>query len=253
MIAVTGARTRTLDVEACSARGIVVCNTGGDRASAATAELTLGLLIAAARFVPVADASMRASRFQAGVPPGTALEGRTLGIIGVGKIGTRMARFGHALGMRVLGWSPNLTPERAQSAGAQFADKATLLAESDAVSLHLVLSERTRGVLGREDLARMKAGAILVNTSRGPLVDEAALVEKLRSGTLIAALDVYGQEPLPVDHPLRTLPNTVLTPHLGYCTHEVYAQFYRESIENTLAFLDGKPIRVLNPEALRSV
>ncbi|HZP94469.1 MAG TPA: D-2-hydroxyacid dehydrogenase family protein [Burkholderiales bacterium] len=252
MIALTGSRTWTMDIEACTARRIVVCNTGGEKASAATAELALGLLLAAARFLPAADASLRAGRFQDGVPAGSVLEGRTLGVIGLGKIGARMARSGQALGMQVLAWSQNLTPDKAQAAGARRVDKATLLAQSDAVTLHLVLSERTRGILGAEDLARMKPGAILINTSRGPLVDEAALLERLRAGSLIAGLDVYGQEPLPPDHPLRRLPNTVLTPHLGYCTRDVYAQFYRESIENVLAFLDGKPTRVLNPEALRS-
>src|SRR4029453_12842044 len=116
------------------------------------------------------------------------------------------------------------------------------------ISVHLVLSDRTQGIIGAEDLARMKSGAILINTSRGPLVDENALLELLRAGKLVAGLDVYGEEPLPADHPLRSLPNVVLAPHLGYCTHEVYAQFHRESVENTLAFLDGKPKRVLNPE-----
>ena len=250
MIALTGSRTWTMDLDALSARGVVVCNTGGANSGAATAELALGLLLAAARFIPAADASMRAGRFQQGVPPGDALEGRTLGIIGLGKIGTRMARYGQALGMQVLAWSQNLTEETAHAAGARRVDKARLLAQADAVSLHLVLSERTRGVLGAADLARMKPGAILVNTSRGPLVDEAALLEALRSGRLIAALDVYAREPLPGDHPLRGLPNTVLTPHQGYCSREVYAQFYRESIENVLAFLDGRPVRMLNPEAL---
>jgi phosphoglycerate dehydrogenase-like enzyme len=193
---------------------------------------------------------MRAGRFQQGVPAGSVLEGKTLGIIGLGKIGSRMACCGHALGMRVIVWSQNLTAERAAAAGAQLVEKATLLSESDAISLHLVLSERTRGILGAADLARMKPGAILVNTSRGPLVNEAALLENLRSGRLVAALDVFDREPLPADHPLRSLPNTVLTPHQGYCSREVYAQFYRESMENVMAFLDGKPVRLLNPEAL---
>ena len=138
-----------------------------------------------------------------------------------------------------------MTEEKAASAGAKLADKATLLSGSDAISLHLVLSDRTRGIIGPQDLARMKPGAILVNTSRGPLVDEAALVATLRTGKLIAALDVYAQEPLPADHPLRSLPNTVLTPHLGYCSREVYSQFYGDSVENVMAFLDGKPVRVL--------
>jgi len=251
MIALTGARSWTMDMEACTARGIVVSHTAGQQSTPATAELTLGLLLAAARLIPTADASIRAGGFQNGVPAGTVLEGRTLGVIGLGKIGSRMARYGHALGMQVLAWSQNLTADKAQAAGARPVDKPTLLAESDAITLHVVLSDRTRGILAAEDLARMKPGAILVNSSRGPLVDEAALLERLRSGKLIAALDVYAQEPLPAGHPLRSAPNTVLTPHLGYCTREVYGQFYSESIDNVLAFLDGKPIRVLNPEALR--
>jgi phosphoglycerate dehydrogenase-like enzyme len=250
MIALTGSRTWTLALDACTERGIVVCTTGGQQSTATTAELALGLLLAAARHIPAADASMRQGEFQRGIPMGEVLEGRTLGVMGLGKIGSRMARYGEALGMRVLAWSQNMTTEKAQAAGARFVDKETLLSESDAVSLHLVLSDRTRGIVGPADLARMKRGAILVNTSRGPLVDEAALLERLRTGTLVAGLDVYGQEPLPRDHPLRTLPNVVLTPHLGYCTHCVYAEFYGQSIENILAFLDGKPMRVLNPDAL---
>jgi phosphoglycerate dehydrogenase-like enzyme len=151
--------------------------------------------------------------------------------------------------MKVLAWSPNLVPERAQAAGIEYAGKNSLLEQSDAVSLHLVLSERTRGVIGRPELARLKAGAILVNTSRGPLVDEAALIERLEQGLLIAALDVYDREPLPPHHRLRQLPNTVLTPHQGYCTREVYQQFYRESVENIEAWLAGQPMRMLNPQA----
>jgi phosphoglycerate dehydrogenase-like enzyme len=248
MLNVTGSRTRTLDLDACTARGILVCGTGGERSGAATAELALGLLLAARRCIPAADAAMRAGRFQSGVPAGAVLDSGTLGVIGLGRIGSRMARYGQALGMQVLAWSPNLTPERAQAAGARRVDKATLLAESDAISLHLVLSDRTEGILGAADLALMKAGAILVNTSRGPLVDEQAMLQRLRAGMLIAGLDVYDEEPLPAAHPLRSLSNVVLTPHLGYCTHEVYAQFHRESIENVLAFLDGKFLRALNPE-----
>ncbi|MEO8631643.1 MAG: D-2-hydroxyacid dehydrogenase family protein [Betaproteobacteria bacterium] len=253
MIALTGSRTWTIDLEACDARGIVVCNTGGDKSGAATAELAFGLLLAAARRIPMADASIRNGGFQTGVPPGITLDGRTLGVIGLGKIGSKMARYGAALGMQVIAWSENLTAERAQAAGARLVDKATLLSESDAVSLHVVLSDRTRGILGAQDLAKMKSDAILVNTSRGPLIDEAALVARLATGKLIAALDVYDQEPLPLNHPLRSMPNTVLTPHLGYCTHEVYAQFYGESVENVLAFLDGKPIRILSSSTQRSV
>jgi phosphoglycerate dehydrogenase-like enzyme len=250
MIALTGGRTWTMDFDSLNARRIPVCHTGGEKSGAATAEIALGLLLSAARWINRGDASMRAGGFQAGVPSGDVLDGKTLGIIGLGKIGSRMARYGAALGMPVLAWSANLTVEKAAAAGARLVDKATLLTQSDAISLHLVLSERTRGVLGAQDLVLMKPGAILINTSRGPLVDEAALVERLKTGKLIAGLDVFAQEPLPPDHPLRSLPNTVLTPHLGYCAREVYAQFYRESIENVLAFLSGKPNRVINPEAL---
>lgn len=252
MIALTGARTWTIDVEECNWRGIVISNTGQGNSGAATAELALGLLLAAARNIPVADASMRDGRFQNGVKPGITLDGKTLGIIGLGKIGSKMARYGLALGMKVLAWSQNLTDEQAAQAGAKRVDKATLLKESDAVSLHVVLSERSRNLLGAQDLALMKPGAILVNSSRGPLVDEAALLERLQTGKLIAALDVFGQEPLPADHPLRSLPNTVLTPHLGYGSQEVYRVFYGESIENVLAFLDGNPTRVLNSPAAQA-
>jgi phosphoglycerate dehydrogenase-like enzyme len=249
MIALTGGRTWTIDVEECNRRGIVISNTAQGNSGAATAELALGLLLSAARNIAAADASMRDGRFQTGVKPGITLDGKTLGIIGLGKIGSRMARYGQALGMTVLGWSQNLTDEQAAQAGAKRVDKATLLQESDAISLHVVLSDRTRGILGAQDLALMKPGAILVNSSRGPLVDEAALLESLKAGKLIAALDVYDQEPLPAGHPLRGLPNTVLTPHLGYGSQEVYRVFYGDSIENVLAFLDGKPIRVLNRPA----
>ena len=251
MIALTGTFSGTLDQEACARRGIVVCNTGSTRSDATTAEITLALMMAAARQLPAGDRNVRAGRFQEGIAPGMVLEGRTLGVVGLGRIGSRVARLGAALGMQVLGWSQNLTDEAAQAAGARRVDKAQLFAQSDVVSLHLKLSERTRHVVGAAELRAMRPGAILVNSSRGGLVDEAALIARLRTGQLTAALDVYWEEPVPVDHPLLALPNVVLSPHLGYCTEEVYTQFYRESIENVLAFLDGKPIRVLNPAALQ--
>jgi phosphoglycerate dehydrogenase-like enzyme len=250
MIALTGGRTWTTDFEALNARGIPMCHTAGEKSGAATAEIALGLLLGAARFMNRGDAVIRKGGFQGGVPSGDVLDGKTLGIMGLGKIGSRMARYGEALGMQIVAWSANLTEEKAKAAGARLVDKTTLLSQSDAISLHLVLSERTRGIIGAQDLAKMKTGAILINTSRGPLVDEAALLDRLRTGKLIAGLDVFAEEPLPADHPLRSMPNTMLTPHLGYGAREVYAQFYRESIENVLAFLDGNPMRVLNPEAL---
>jgi len=249
MLGTTGHRTLSLDMATATAQGVVVCNTGGP-GSVATAELALCLLISAFRGVPGADAGIRAGRFQDGVPVGRGLSGRTLGIIGLGRIGMMMARFAHALNMSVLAWSQNLTEDKAREAGAALVAKDDLLARSDAVTLHLVLSDRTRGIIGRSELARMKPGAVLVNTSRGPLIDEAALIEALRAGRVIAALDVYDREPLPADHPLRTAPNTVLTPHLGYCVEEAWSHFYPESVENALAFLEGKPVRVMNPEVL---
>ncbi len=247
MIGVTGANVATLDLAACSRQGVVVCNTagGGPGAPFATAELALGLLIAAARAIPGADATMRAGGFQRGVPVGLSLAGKTLGVVGLGRLGSRMARYGAALDMKVIAWSPNLTEARAEDAGARLVGKADLMAGSDAISVHMVLSPRSRGVIGAEDIGRMKKGAILINTSRGPLVDEGALVAAVRAGRIIAALDVYDKEPLPRDHPLRASGNTVLTPHLGYGVEETWRDFYPRSIENALAFLDGAPIRVL--------
>ncbi len=250
LIALTGGRSQTLALDACTAAGILVCNTGGERSSIGTAELALGLMLAAARFIPAGDAAIRAGRFQEGVGIGPVLEGRTLGIIGLGKIGARVGGYGRALGMDVVAWSPNLTKSAARAGGARLVSKAELLAQSDVVSLHVVLSARSRGLIGAADLARMKPGAVLVNTSRGPLVEEAALLEALHAGRIRAALDVFAQEPLSPMHPLRTAPNTVLTPHLGYGTQDTFAQFYGESVQNILAFLDGAPIRVINPEAL---
>jgi phosphoglycerate dehydrogenase-like enzyme len=251
MLGMTSHRNLSLDTEACTARGIVVCNTtGGTGSQAATAELALGLLIAAARAIPQADANLRAGRFQQQLPVGISLAGKTIGVIGLGRLGTCMARYCDALGMRVIAWSQNLTAERARAAGATLVSKQELLSTADAVSIHLVLSPRTRGLLGRAELAQMKQGAILVNTSRGPIIDEAALIETVREGRIFAALDVYDREPLPADHPLRRAPNTVLTPHLGYGVRETWETFYPQSLENALAFLDGKPIRVVNPEVL---
>jgi phosphoglycerate dehydrogenase-like enzyme len=251
MLGMTGARNASLDTPACTARGIVVCNTvGGANTEAATAELALGLLISAARAIPAGDANIRAGKFQEGVPVGTALAGKTMGVIGLGRLGSHMARYCKALNMEVLGWSQNLTPEKAQAAGATMVSKKELLSRSDAVSIHLVLSDRSRGLIGAADLACMKPGAIVINTSRGPIVDEKALIAAVTAGKIVAALDVFDREPLPPNHPLRSLPNVVMTPHLGYGVKETWAGFYPQSVENALAFLDGKPVRVTNPEAL---
>lgn len=249
LVALTGARSPSLDIAACTAHGVLVCNTGINT-GAATAELAFTLLLNGARSIPLADATMRRGGWHAGIPIGDALSGKRLGILGLGKLGSRVAGFGKAFGMEVVAWSQNLTVEAAAGQGVTRVEKDELFATSDAVSIHLVLSERSRGLVGERELGVMKRGAILVNTSRGPIVDEAALVNALREGRITAGLDVFDQEPLPEDHPLRTLPNAVLTPHLGYSTMPVFRQFYGESIENILAFLDGKPIRVMNEEAL---
>jgi phosphoglycerate dehydrogenase-like enzyme len=250
LLSFTGPRNAAVDTPACTARGIVVCNTTSTGSSNDTPELALALLLAAARRIPLGDAEIRAGRFQDNVPPGLGLHGRTLGLIGLGRIGGRMAEFGKVLGMRVLAWSQNLTEARAEEAGATLVPKEKLLAESDAVSIHLVLSARTRGILGAADLARMKPGAILVNTSRGPLVDEPALVAALEAGRIFAALDVFDREPLPADHPLRRAPNTVLSPHLGYVTRDNMSSFFLHSVENIRAWQQGRPVRVVNPEVL---
>jgi len=245
MLTMTGARAASIDVAALSARGVTVCYTQGGGTGSATAELALGLMIAAVRGIVAADAGIRAGKFQDGTLPGYELAGHTLGLIGLGRLGSHMARYGAALGMKVIAWSPHLTSERAAEAGARLVDKGELFTQADVASLHLVLSDRTRGIIGGEELGRMKAGAILVNTSRGPLIDEAALIEVLSARKIVAALDVYDREPLPQNHPFRFLPNVVLTPHLGYVTAETFGVFYAQSIENVLAFLAGKPTRVV--------
>jgi phosphoglycerate dehydrogenase-like enzyme len=248
MFGLTGHRAGKIDLAGMQKRGVLVVFTDGGPGAESTAELALALMLAAARRIPQADASTRAGRFQLDTPTGFVLSGKTLGLVGLGRIGALMARYAQALGMNVLAWSQNLTPERAAKAGAQYAAKDALLAQADVVSLHLVLSERTRGVIGAADIARMKRGAILVNTSRAPLVEEAALVAAVRDGRIVAALDVYEREPLPADHPLVACSNTVLTPHLGYSVMEVYRVFYEQHVQNALAWLDGNPIRVLPPQ-----
>lgn len=246
MFGLTGNRAAKIDIAGMIARGITVCYTAGGPSVASTAELALGLMLAAARDIPAGDAAVRAGHFQRGTRAGIVLAGKTIGLIGLGRIGTLMARYALAMDMRVLAWSPNLTAERAAAAGAAHAAKDELLSRADVVSLHMVLSERTRGLLGAAALARMKPGAILVNTARAQLVDEAALTAAVQSGRLIAALDVFEKEPVAAGHPLNRERNTVLTPHYGYSVREVYAEYFQQTLENALAFLDGKPIRVLD-------
>jgi phosphoglycerate dehydrogenase-like enzyme len=185
--------------------------------------------------------------------PGYALEGLTLGIIGVGRIGARVASYGRALGMRVLGWNRSLTADSAAAAGVTAVSKEHLLRTADVVSLHVTYTRESHHLLGVAELALLKPGALLVNTARGPLVDAAALLAALQARRIHAALDVYDEEPLPADHPLRTAPNTVLTPHIGFGTRAIFESFYRESVENIHAFLRRAPTRVLNPESLARV
>ncbi len=246
LLSFTGARNAAVDTEACTRHGIQVCFTSGQPTTYATAELALALLLAAARQLALGDAEIRAGRFQENLQPGTELFGQTLGVIGLGKLGSRMARYARALDMTILAWSPNLTAEKAAESGATLVSKRALLERSDAVSLHLVLSDRSRHTLAAADLAMMKPGAIVVNTSRAGLVDQAALLEAVQAGRLVAALDVFAHEPLPANDPWRTAPNTVLSPHLGYVSRGNMSALYRESAENLTAWLSGHPIRTLN-------
>jgi phosphoglycerate dehydrogenase-like enzyme len=243
LIVVTGARVRTIDMEAAVARGITVCHTHAGESAHATPEIAWGLILSLARSIPEEDARIRAGGWQRTV--GTVLGGKTLGLVGLGKLGGRMVPIAKAFGMEVIAWSQNLTDERAAEAGTRRVEKEILFREADVVSLHLILGERSRHTVSAAELGLMKRGAWLINTARGPLVDEAALIEALRQGRIKAGLDVFDIEPLPADHPLRTLPNTVLTPHLGYVTEGAYAAFYRDTVDNIRAWRDGAPVRVL--------
>jgi phosphoglycerate dehydrogenase-like enzyme len=247
LVVTTGMRNAAIDLDAAREQGVTVCGTAS-RAEP-PAELTWALILALARHV-----AQEATAFRANGPwqstVGVDLHGRTLGVLGLGNIGSRVARVGVAFGMRVLAWSENLTADRARAAGAELApSKQVLLGESDFVSIHLVLSGRTRGLLGPADLRRMKPTAYLVNTSRAPIVDRDALVQALREGWIAGAgLDVFEEEPPPADDPLRSLPNVLATPHLGYVSQENYRTYYGQAVENIAAFLNGAPIRVLKTQ-----
>ena len=243
-VSLTGARSPSLDTQALKERGIPVSNTRSAGGGLSTVELTWGLIIAAARGLAKGERNMRAGRWHEDLGPGFSLAGRKLGLLGLGNIGARVAAIGKAFGMECAAWSQNLTPDKAGD--VRVVSKEALFAESDVVTIHLVLSDRTRGLVSATDLERMKPGAVLVNTSRGPIVVENDLIKKLKTGTLQAALDVYEREPLPADHPLRRLENVTLSPHLGYVHEENYRIFYRDTVENVAAWLAGKPIRVIN-------
>ena len=243
LVNVTGARVRVIDFEAAVARGITVCHTYAGDSKFATPEMAWSLILSSARHLVQEHANVRAGGWQTTI--GTKLGGKTLGIVGLGKLGGRMAAIARAFEMDVIAWSQNLTDERAAECGARRVDKDTLFREADVVSLHLILSDRSRHTVGRSEIALMKPGAILVNTSRGPLIEEAALLEALNANRIRAGLDVYDIEPLPRDHPLRTAPNVTLSPHLGYVTEEAYAAFYRDIVDNIVAWRNGSPLRVL--------
>jgi phosphoglycerate dehydrogenase-like enzyme len=242
----TGLRNWTLDLDAAKARGIVVCGT--ETAGSSTTTIAIGLMLELTRRIGYESARLKAgAMWQSTV--GVDIEGKTLGLIGLGKLGGKVARIANAMAMRVIAWSPNLTNERCRTAGVEHAgSKEDLLRQSDIVSIHVVLSDRSRGLIGAREFAVMKPTAFLVNTARGPIVDEAALLAALRERRIAGAgLDVYDIEPLPLDHPLRTLDNVVLSPHLGYVTVENYRSSYGGVVEDIMAFLDGKPIRLLQP------
>ncbi len=242
LLITTGMRNFSFDLEAARSQGVTVCGTGG--VGSPTSELAVGMMIALMRDIPGQFGSMRQGGWQ--TRPGHDLAGKTLGLLGLGKLGGAVAAAGNAFNMKVIAWSQNLTDQRAAECKARRVEKEELFRHSDVISIHLVLSGRTRGIVGPRELGRMKPTAYLVNTSRGELVDEAALLKVLLEKKIAgAAIDVYGTEPLPPDHPLRKVENVLLTPHIGYVTAENLAKMYQDAVEDILAFLDGKPVRVL--------
>lgn len=247
LLITTGERNRGIDAAACAERGITFCGTSSF--GAPTVEITWGLILNLMRGLPQHAESLKQGRWQASLESGgvgRTVEGKTLGIIGLGKLGTKVANVAAAFGMKTIAWSKNLTAQAATAAGATLVTKEELLAQSDVVSLHLILSDRSRGIVGAGELALMKPGAIIINTSRGPLIDQVALLAALREGRIGGAgIDVYDQEPLPADHVLRRAPRTMLLPHLGYVSDENFAAYFRGAVEAIEAWQAGAPIRVI--------
>jgi len=242
LLVTTGMRNASFDMPALRDRGVTVCGTEGGGLD--TAELAWGLILGAARHIAEDHRAMRDGLWQTRI--GHRVAGKTLGVLGLGRLGGAVARVGLAFDMQVIAWSTNLTPQRAAEAGVEYVDKASLFRRSDILSVHLVLGPRSRGLVGRAEIALMKPGAILVNTSRGPIVDTEAVIDALEGGRLgYAGFDVYDREPLPADHRLRRAPNVLLTPHIGYVTEENYRSSFPQVVEDVVAFLDGKPVRVL--------
>ena len=243
LLVTTGQRNAAIDLKAAADHNITVCATG--YISSPTLEHTWALILAAARHLPTEFRAIETGRWQQTV--GVSLAGRTLALAGLGRLGSAVATVGLAFGMEVIAWSQNLPAERAQEFGVSAVSKDELLARADVLSIHLVLSGRTRGLFGAAELAVMKPSAILVNTSRGPIVDEGALIDALRQGNIAgAAVDVFDTEPLPADHPIRSLPTAVVTPHIGYVVDEQYRIFYTDAVEDIAAFAAGRPVRVLS-------
>ena len=244
LLVTAGMRNAAIDIAAAAERNVLVCGT--EMLPYPTAELAWGLILALCRHIPREDRAVREGRWQTTL--GIGLKGKTLGLLGLGRLGSQVARVGKAFGMETIAWSQNLTAERAAEAGAALVSKAELFARADIVSIHLVLSPRSRELVGEAELARMKPTAFLVNTSRGPIVDEAALLAALRAKRIAGAgLDVFEPEPLPRDHPVLKLDNVVITPHLGYVTEEGYRLAYGQAVEDIRGFLEDKPVRVINP------
>jgi phosphoglycerate dehydrogenase-like enzyme len=247
LLVTTGMRNAAIDLEAATERGVLVCGTASGP-EGPPAELTWGLILGLIRHIPREDAATRGGQW--GTTLGLSLEGRVLGVLGLGRLGARVARVGLAFEMSVIAWSHNLTAERAAQCGATLVTKDELFSGSDILSVHVQLSERTRGLVGGRELSLMKPTAYLVNTARGPIVDEAALVRALQTCAIAGAgLDVFDQEPLPPDHPFKRLDSTLLMPHAGYVTEAQYRIRYRETVEDIAAYLAGAPLRVLNPKA----
>jgi len=243
LIVTTGMRNLAIDTELAKARGIPVCGTG--MTSYAAAEHSWALLMGLAKNLAAEDRSMKTGGWH--LDYATPLNGRTLGLIGLGKLGSQVARYGRAFEMKVIAWSENLTDERAGECGAERVDRDRLLRESDFVVIHQVLSDRTRGLIGADELALMKSSAYLINTSRGPIVQERALIDALRRGQIGGAgIDVYDVEPLPADHEYRSLDNALLTGHTGYVVEDGLARAYGDALEDVAGWLDGKPLRVIN-------
>ena len=244
-----GRRNASFDIEAASELGITVCGTNGG--GEGPTELTWGLILAMLRHIPEEDQRSRAGSW--GTTIGVGIKGKTLGLIGLGHMGSLVAKVATAFDMKIIAWSQNMTQERAEECGATLVDKETLFKESDIVSIHLVLSDRTRGLVGASDLALMKPSAYIVNISRGPIIDENSLIDVLeRKAIAGAALDRFDIEPLPKDHPLFKTPNTLICPHLGYVIDDSYEAFYAGVIENVRAFTSGEPVRTINEDVLTS-